>query len=69
MIARPLVDDQARDQEPGENEEHVHTQPAAGKPGAARVEHDDGEHGDTAQPVERGVPEPHADDFYSMNDG
>jgi hypothetical protein len=29
-IARPLVDDQARDEEPGEDEEHVHTEPATG---------------------------------------
>jgi hypothetical protein len=33
------------------------------------VEHDDREHGHTAQPVERGVPEPHGGDFYSMNAG
>ena len=45
-----------RDEEAGEDEEHVDAQPTARQPRTARVEHHDREHRDAAQPVERGVP-------------
>ena len=55
-FARPFANDQRRDEEAGEDEEHVDAQPTARQPRTARVEHHDREHRDAAQPVERGVP-------------
>ena len=50
--ARELVDEQARDEVAGEDEEDVDADEATGNPGVAEVKGDHEDHGDRADPVE-----------------